>query len=208
MPKIRRRLPNFNDPQALLKQMICGKCREIKFPGVPCEPCSNVAKGMKEHKLTKTDCWPLRSKSSKERSYMAKRKREIFARLNGTRSKVLAFLSLKSIVSCLTVTSDGSVTIMPSKHELIANIVSSVVPEIGHWLEDQLWNLKERDLKKGINEAEKFEEEIQRVFYKPEREAISADQQKLDDTLSSLKAIKNCAQESADAEQQWNEMFG
>ncbi len=126
---------------------------------------------------------------------MAKRKREIFARLNGTRSKVLAFLSLKSIVSCLYVDHAGIVTVLPNKKELIGGIISDVLPEIEHWLEDQLWTLKERDLKKGIDDAEKFEQELQRVFYKPEQAPISPDEQKMDDTIRNLQAIQACAQQ-------------
>ena len=76
MQKPRRSLPNFNNPEALLKQMICGKCGDIRLGH--CDTCALITQINREHpELTSAGNWHLRSEQSKQASYLAKRKKAL-----------------------------------------------------------------------------------------------------------------------------------
>ena len=74
MPKPRRTLPDFNNPIALLKSVICSKCGGVRLGA--CDNCALTAQINREHpELTSAGNWHLRSEQSKQASYLAKRKK-------------------------------------------------------------------------------------------------------------------------------------
>ncbi len=75
MPRSRCKLPDFNNPLALLKSVVCTRCRQsVKSPAEKlCEDCVLEIKIEREQKLTPTLNWHLRSEESKTASYRAKR---------------------------------------------------------------------------------------------------------------------------------------
>ena len=83
MQKPRRSLPNFNNPEALLKQLICKCGKGIKLSVERyCEDCALDVQIRKEHpELTTAGNWRLRTKESREASYRTKQQKNLFARL-------------------------------------------------------------------------------------------------------------------------------
>jgi hypothetical protein len=165
MPK--RKLPNLNNPLALLKSVVCPKanCRSIKLEGEPCEQCIELAKLRKEHpEITPEHNWHLRSPRSQKSSQRSKRKKILFAKLNGLRFRILSLVTLKELIRSLEIGSDGKGVVKTSKQKYIAEVLNHIVPEIIEDLSYQIERLMRQDYRRCVEQFAAFEREMHDAF--------------------------------------------
>ena len=149
MPKSRRKLPDFNNPLALLKSVGCTRCRQsVKLPAEKlCEDCVLEIKIEREQKLTPTLNWHLRAEESKTASYRAKRTKLLSTQLQKLEVKLNFLDGQKKYAPQNSKATDKQISKLLDKQKMLNQKYEALLSESGTALNEHTKNKQPEDKK-------------------------------------------------------------